>query len=71
MLNYYNDKAEIYKSVRPGLTGYWQVKGRSNIENYDKRIEMDDWYIKNQSFILDLKIILKTKKVMITGKGAY
>ena len=67
---YYKDKAEIYKSVRPGVTGYWQVKGRSDTD-YEERIKMDEYYIKNQSFLLDLKIIFKTIKVMLTGKGAY
>jgi Undecaprenyl-phosphate galactose phosphotransferase WbaP len=68
---YYRDKAELYKSVRPGVTGYWQVEGRSDVEDYEERVKMDEWYIKNQSFWLDLKIILKTIKVMLTGKGAY
>jgi len=68
---YYKDKAELYKSVRPGITGYWQVEGRSDVEDYNKRVEMDVWYIQHQSFLLDLKIILKTIWVMLTGKGAY
>ena len=71
LTKYYKEKAELYKSVKPGITGYWQVEGRSDIENYEERVSMDEWYIKNQSFILDIKIILKTIKVMITGKGAY
>ena len=70
LIKYYKDKAELYKSVKPGVTGYWQVEGRSDTD-YDERIKMDEYYIKNQSFWLDLKIILKTIKVMITGKGAY
>jgi len=68
---YYKDKIEIYTSVKPGITGYWQVEGRNDVEDYKKRVAMDEWYVKNQSFLLDLKIILKTIKVMITGKGAY
>ena len=67
---YYKDKAELYKSVKPGVTGYWQVEGRSDTD-YEERIKMDEYYIKNRSFLMDLKIILKTIKVMITGKGAY
>ena len=67
---YYKDKAELYKSVKPGVTGYWQVEGRSDTD-YNERIKMDEYYIKNRSFLMDLKIILKTIKVMITGKGAY
>jgi len=68
--NFYKEKAIIYEKVKPGVTGYWQVEGRSDT-NYEERIAMDEWYVKNQSFWLDLKIILKTIKVMITGKGAY
>ena len=68
---YYKEKAEIYKSVKPGITGYWQVEGRSDVEDYEERVRMDEWYVKNQSFWLDVKIILKTIKVMLTGKGAY
>ena len=70
LTKYYKEKAELYKSVKPGITGYWQVEGRSDTD-YDERIGMDEYYIKNQSFFLDLKIILKTIKVMFTGKGAY
>lgn len=55
--------------VKPGITGYWQVSGRSNI-NFDKRIEMDAHYAKSKSLLMDLFIILKTPFVMISGKGA-
>ncbi len=68
---FYKDKIKYYISVKPGITGYWQVEGRSDIEDYEKRVEMDVWYIKNMSFWLDLKIIFKTIWVMLTGKGAY
>ena len=68
---YYKDKAKYYLSVKPGITGYWQVEGRSDIDNYEERVNMDVWYVQNQSFLLDLKIILKTIWVMLTGKGAY
>lgn len=68
---FYKEKAELYKLVRPGVTGYWQVEGRSDVENYEKRVKMDEWYIKNQSLLLDIKIICKTIKIMLTGKGAY
>jgi lipopolysaccharide/colanic/teichoic acid biosynthesis glycosyltransferase len=57
-------------SVRPGITGEWQVSGRSEI-NFDKRIEMDAHYADHHSLWYDLKIILKTPLAMISGKGAY
>lgn len=56
-------------SIKPGLTGYWQVSGRSAI-NFDKRIEMDATYVQKRSIIYDLWIILKTPWAMISGKGA-
>ena len=57
-------------SVKPGITGLWQVCKRNEAE-FLERIELDIAYIKNQSFWFDIKIILKTIKVMCTGKGAY
>ena len=60
---------KVVLSVKPGLTGYWQVSGRSEI-NFDKRIEMDATYVKKRSIIYDLWIILKTPSAMISGKGA-
>lgn len=56
-------------SVKPGVTGLWQVSGRSEI-HFDKRIAIDAKYVDNISLWHDLKIILKTPIVMITGKGA-
>lgn len=56
-------------SVRPGITGLWQVSGRSEID-FDKRIILDAKYVDNMSLWQDLKIIIKTPWVMITGKGA-
>lgn len=56
-------------SVKPGITGLWQVSGRSNV-NFDKRIEIDAEYVDNLSLLHDIMIILKTPFVMITGKGA-
>ncbi len=56
-------------SVKPGITGLWQVSGRSEI-NFDKRVQIDAKYVDELSLINDLKIILKTPLVMITGKGA-
>jgi lipopolysaccharide/colanic/teichoic acid biosynthesis glycosyltransferase len=56
-------------SIKPGVTGYWQVSGRSEI-NFDKRIEMDATYVRKRSIIYDLWIILKTPWAMVSGQGA-
>src|SRR3989338_723476 len=56
-------------SVKPGITGLWQVTGRSNI-NFDKRIAIDAQYVDNISLLKDLEIIIITPIAMISGKGA-
>lgn len=59
----------VVLSVKPGITGFWQVTGRSEI-NFDKRIEMDADYVRKRSVLYDLWIIAKTPWAMISGKGA-
>jgi exopolysaccharide production protein ExoY len=59
-----------YLSVLPGMTGLWQVSGR-NSTGYERRIDLDELYIKNRSVWLDLKILAKTVVVVITGAGAW
>ncbi|OGC56301.1 hypothetical protein A3H26_02750 [candidate division WWE3 bacterium RIFCSPLOWO2_12_FULL_36_10] len=56
-------------SVKPGLTGIWQISGRSKVD-FLGRVEMDAKYAKRRSLLYDLMIILKTPFVVITGKGA-
>ncbi len=56
-------------SVKPGITGYWQVSGRSEVK-FDKRIQMDADYARKNSILLDIYIILKTPWAMVSGKGA-
>jgi lipopolysaccharide/colanic/teichoic acid biosynthesis glycosyltransferase len=56
--------------VKPGLTGLWQISGRSDIP-FKKQIRLDLEYIKSQSFYNDFKIVLKTIPAIIFGKGAY
>ena len=56
-------------SVKPGITGYWQVSGRSEVK-FDRRIQMDADYAMKNSIWLDILIILKTPWAMISGKGA-
>lgn len=55
-------------TVKPGITGFWQVGGRSEVE-FDKRIEMDAYYARRKSILLDVLILLKTPWAMISGKG--
>jgi exopolysaccharide biosynthesis polyprenyl glycosylphosphotransferase len=57
-------------SVPPGLTGWWQVSGRSDLPLH-LNTQYDLYYVRNYSFVLDLKIILKTIGVVLSGKGAY
>lgn len=61
---------QLYIQVRPGLTGLWQVSGR-NDTTYERRVELDEYYILNRSLSLDLQIIWKTIFVVVGRKGAY
>jgi len=56
-------------SVKPGITGFWQVSGRSEV-NFDKRVKMDAFYAQKKSLIFDFLIMLKTPWMMLSGKGA-
>lgn len=58
-------------SAKPGITGMWQANGRSDIEDYDERIALDLYYIRNWSIWLDIIIIIKTIKSVIHRRGAY
>lgn len=57
-------------SVKPGVTGLWQVSGRNDID-YDERVALDMEYIDNQTFLGDIKIIFQTVLTMVFKKGAY
>lgn len=57
-------------SFRPGITGLWQISGRSNIKNFDEVVKLDLEYIDNWSILLDFKIIFKTILVVLRGSGA-
>lgn len=70
MVKYFNKRAAIVLSIRPGLTGLWQVSGRSNV-SYEERIRLDEEYVNSQSFWLDLKLIAKTLPAILTSRGAY
>lgn len=68
---FYKDSAGRYCSMKPGITGPWQVGRRSDIEEYDERVRLDDWYILNFSLWTDIKIIAKTVLRMFKSNGAY
>lgn len=69
-LDKYGDSQEMVLSVTPGLTGMWQVSGRSDT-GYEERITFDTYYIQNWSIWLDIWILIKTVWVVLKGKGAY
>jgi lipopolysaccharide/colanic/teichoic acid biosynthesis glycosyltransferase len=66
----YNDYQRGRLAVLPGLTCLWQVQGRSNLP-FDRWVELDIEYIRNQSLWLDFKILLKTIPAVIKGTGAW
>lgn len=66
----YGDYINDYYMVRPGITGMWQVNGRSDT-TYDERVRMDSWYVRNWSVWLDIVMLFRTFKTVIGGKGAY
>jgi lipopolysaccharide/colanic/teichoic acid biosynthesis glycosyltransferase len=57
-------------SLKPGLTGLWQVSGRNDI-SYDERVKMDLYYIEHWSLWLDIKIIVRTIRIVFARQGAY
>ena len=65
----YKDNHLARLSIYPGMTGLWQISGRSNID-FDQRVELDLSYIAEQSLLLDLKILLKTPFKVFSGHGA-
>jgi len=66
----YGREVATYLAVRPGLTGLWQVKGRSDT-TYRRRVAMDKYYVRNWSVLLDLQIVLATVGVVLKRAGAY
>jgi len=66
----YGDQVGYYLMVRPGMTGLWQVSGRNDVD-YDTRVYLDSWYVKNWSLWHDLVILFKTISVVSTRQGAY
>ncbi len=70
-IKYGNSIQKVY-SIKPGITGLWQVSGRNNL-SYDKRVFLDSLYVEKYNFLMDLRIIIRTLGVLIFPKdrGAY
>ena len=66
----YGRKIDLIRQVKPGLTGLWQVSGRNDLE-YEDRVALDEYYVRNWSIWMDIYIISKTFTVLFSGKGAY
>ena len=69
-LRKYGERKRHYMSVKPGLTGLWQVSGRNNT-TYQQRVEFDTDYVERRSPVFDSWILVRTVKVVITGDGAH
>jgi len=69
-LSKYGKASKLYLKVKPGMTGLWQVSGRSET-SYEERVEMDAYYVRNWSVWLDLYILARTVWVVLFGRGAY
>jgi undecaprenyl-phosphate galactose phosphotransferase len=70
LMQFYGPAAELYKRVRPGLTGLWQISGRSDT-TYSDRVSYDEWYILNWSLWYDFVILIQTAWIVLSGKGAF
>lgn len=69
-LKEYGSKTSDFLSVTPGLTGYWQVSGRSDV-GYPERVDIELYYVYHQSLKLDITILFKTVLLVVSRKGAY
>ena len=65
----YADAISHYYAVRPGITGLWQVSGRSDV-SYDQRVQFDSWYVRNWTLWLDVAILGRTLPVVLRRQGA-
>lgn len=66
----YDDRQRGRLAMRPGITGWAQVQGRAALP-WSQRIELDLWYIEHASLVLDLRILISTLKMVMTGSGVY
>jgi lipopolysaccharide/colanic/teichoic acid biosynthesis glycosyltransferase len=69
-VRFYGDDIAHYYNTRPGLTGLWQVSGRSNT-SYTRRVQLDVWYVNNWSVWLDIAVLLKTLPAVLARTGAH
>ena len=69
-LEQYGDYSSLLLSVKPGVTGNWQIHGRSEITDFARRAALDIEYIRDQSLRTDVDILLKTIPAVLRGKGA-
>lgn len=69
-LERYGEQQASFLALKPGITGLWQISGRSDI-GYDERVKLDIYYVENWSLWLDIKILLKTVVALVTARGAY
>ncbi|RZA63467.1 exopolysaccharide biosynthesis polyprenyl glycosylphosphotransferase, partial [Klebsiella pneumoniae] len=69
-LERYNEEVDYYLLSKPGMTGLWQVSGRSDVD-YETRVYLDAWYVKNWSMWNDIAILFKTVGVVLKKDGAY
>lgn len=63
------EAAKTILKVKPGITGYWQVNGRSNVD-FESRLLMDVWYVKHRNFWMDIQLLWQTIGVVLMRKGA-
>lgn len=67
-LPYYTDRERLRHTVRPGLTGYAQAHGRNDI-SWEKKFELDVWYVEHLTFLTDVKVIIDTIRVVLSHDG--
>jgi lipopolysaccharide/colanic/teichoic acid biosynthesis glycosyltransferase len=66
----YTDRQRRRLEVKPGITGWAQVNGRTSL-SWPERIELDVWYVDHRSLLLDLRILARTARMLLTGRGLY
>lgn len=69
-LEKYGVQRDLIRSIKPGLTGYWQVRGRQNV-SYEERVAMDAHYVARWSLAMDLRILAETPHKVFKGEGAF